>query len=513
MRSALPSGLLAFLLLAPQSGRAAPAQMRGSYLGEDGLELKLGEEYDLALGREPLHLWRAIGWQAISLGIGTVWYWGSWEANSADWDFPPFRDRFDFSAVRTDTNHYTINNLTHPIDGAAYYALARINGFGVPASALTSMLTSTIWEYALEYREQVSINDEIFTPGAGVAMGEAMFRLAHYLNSAPAGGRWPQKVAAATVGFPVWLHRWLDDRVPPVGPTDSLGFSGAYHHRFCLAYDRAAVRDGVASTDDLHGFRIEAELNALPGYLRPGDLDLIFTDGNFTEFIVRALWTGDGEDGELLVHIDSTLAGYYTQSIEGPPEAPTGTAARMGVTIAFDHDQRWLPDPRDRISAVHMPGLDGAVFGLWRGLRGRLRIALHPTFNAIDSLAFPAFRARDATTVVRNLTERRGYYFGFGVATWLEFDAEWQGLRLDGRLRYLYVDSLDGVDRFQERIDVDVPMTDDLIEYEVALGYTVPVVATHLRVGYTRTERRGWMAEARAARSFDRVIGTAGFQF
>ncbi|MCB9552123.1 MAG: DUF3943 domain-containing protein [Myxococcales bacterium] len=506
--------LAAALWFAASTAHAAPAdRMRGRYLGVEGLRLDIAEEYDLFLRGEAFHPWRAVAWQVISLGIGSAWYWANADLNKQDWDYPGWEARLDLSAVRFDDNHFTINHVSHPFSGAAYYALARVNGMGVISSAGFSIATSSVWEFILEWRELVSLNDSIFTPGAGIPIGEAIYRLAHYVNSAPEGGGWPQKIAAATVGFPLWIHRWFDGRTVPSGPADELGFSAAYHHRFRLAYLRAAVDDAVTEKSGLDGFDLRMRLYAIPGFGRPGETEMLFSAGDLVDVSAWATWDEDGEGAEWVMLFETVLAGYYTQKLEGPPEAVSGSAALAGIVVGYEQAQRWRPEPRDRWSMVHMPGPDGSIWVYWDGFSARLHLVMRPTFNAIDSVATSDWKLENPDLQLRSVLDRRGYYYGFGLSGRLELELAYAGASLGGMVRYAYVESFDGVDRAQEDVQYDEPLDDEMVVYSAWAQYTVPRWLLSARLGFTRTERQGAIGDLRRERTWHRVEGSVGIEF
>ena len=143
------------------------------------------------------------------LAIGTVWYWKSPSANTANYDFNSPLDKLSLDAMRFDNNKFVTNMALHPVAGSAYYALARLNHLSVPVSAAFAVGYSTIWEYVLEWREKASINDLIVTPLGGVALGEGFYRLIDYMGSAPAGGPWPRSARATDSAGRDWCtRRW-----------------------------------------------------------------------------------------------------------------------------------------------------------------------------------------------------------------------------------------------------------------------------------------------------------------
>ncbi|MCB9549252.1 MAG: DUF3943 domain-containing protein [Myxococcales bacterium] len=513
IRSLLCAGLLAFGASPAWSQVEVGSTIEGSFLAPDGEYRDLAPTYRLhfTLG-EPHHL-RNLAFQVGILTIGTSWYWLEADANARDWDYPNFIDRLSLDAFRFDNNHFTINHLSHPLSGGAYYLSARANDLGVAGASLTSFLSSAVWEVGLEFREKVSLNDQMFTPGAGIAFGEAFYRLAHYLNSAPGGGTFVHKSLAWIIGWPVALHRLLDD-IPPVDDdlVDNLGFSGAYTHRFRIAWRGAAEDDAFGDTSLLQGFQIEGDLIAVPGYQRPGKFSLLFDDGNFTHFdVVLALHDGDGAHFDLW--IDSALWGQYQQDYTGTPDALTGMASRLSVSFSFEHVQRWLPRPRDRRAVLHLPGANAAVWGAYKGLVAHLELALHPDFTAMDSLAFPLWKGIHDDLTARSVTEEHGYYFGWGGSTWLAASVRYAGVELDGRVRFTYVSSIQDLDRAQEKIDEDVEMRDSILEYRGSIGYAIPDWLASARLEVQHLARRGNAGRASGFRKWNRYAASLGMQF
>jgi len=510
--------VLALLLIAalarPVSAEEFGTSIEGSFLGPDGEMLEIDPMYQRHFALGPPHYMRSLAWQVGLLTLGTAWYWLEADVNARDWDYPNFLDRFSSKGVRFDNNSFTINHFSHPTAGAFYYLTARGNNFGVAGAALTSFLTSAVWEFGLEFREKVSINDQVFTPGAGIAMGEIFYRLGHYLNSAPGGGTWVHKALGWVIGWPVAVHRWLDD-VPPVddGMADSLGFSAAYSHRFRLAWRGATEEDTLGDTGFLQGAELEFDLVAMPGFMRPGKFSVLFDDGNFTHFDGAFAFNEAGEAAHMDFWFESALYGQYQQNMEGPEDAISGMASRLSITFAFEHVQRWKPGPRDRRAVLHLPGANAAVWVALGGLVGHLELALHPDFSAIDSVAFPLWKGNHEEVLARSVVEKHGYYIGYGGTTWILADLSYKGLALEGRIRYGHVNSIEGIDRAQEDIDNDIELEDDILEYRARFGYSAPDWLVSGRLEYQFIERKGSAAGASGLRSWNRYVATAGVQF
>src|SRR5258706_12518575 len=124
---------------------------------------------DEALAAHHLRSWLEMGGGLL---LGTAGYWALMRRNVADWDNPRPLSRFDGSAWVLDNNSIGGNFLGHPATGGLSYSLARANHQSVLGAFSYSFVTSFLWEFVIEFKEKVSINDVIVTPGAGLPLGE-----------------------------------------------------------------------------------------------------------------------------------------------------------------------------------------------------------------------------------------------------------------------------------------------------------------------------------------------------
>src|SRR6185436_7240239 len=105
------------------------------------------------------------------------WYWRDLDFNTRDWDLrwdgPSWKRKLtSLDAVRFDQNLFQTNAVSHTRAGVAHYQILRGNGFSAGASALGTFATSAIWEYLIEFKELVSLNDLIVNSVSGFAIGE-----------------------------------------------------------------------------------------------------------------------------------------------------------------------------------------------------------------------------------------------------------------------------------------------------------------------------------------------------
>lgn len=428
-----------------------------------------------------------------SIGVvaaGTAYYWLDPLANKEDWDDPPLTDKLWFEAVRFDTNLNTTNNLLHPGAGALIYGLGRDNGLSVPVAFGYSLASSVLWEFALEWREQVSVNDLVFTAVGGVPIGEFFHHLGGYVNSAPYGGSVPRTIARYTLGLPRAFHAWLDDEEPPPAlPADALGFSSAYGHGFRVGYQAAALTNDLDAEGMLHRFALDAEIVAMPGFLHPGRFETSFAQGNFADFHLRFGWGDTGFD-EGDVQSDVVLAGHYGQDFRLTERGGLeGTGAMVGIGSGWRFHSSKLLGRRDQLSVVHVVGPYAALWAASGPLTARLSADAHIDFGAVRSLAYPDFRDRYGDEGLKTVLVRQGYTYDLGWSGRLRGSVGLGPLELSGRVLYGNYESIEGLDRFQERVTRDVHGNEQVLE---AGAWASVRVASLVEIGVGVSERRRW---------------------
>ncbi len=442
----------------------------GCYLDVDGSTRWAADDYRALHARPTPHYWRAALEMVMSLGAGTAWYWIDRERQVADWDYPSLRQRASLDVLRLDNNEFGINFLGHPLDGAAFHALSRANHLSLAESFGYGMATSLTWEYVLEFREKISINDIIVTPVAGVAVGEFAHRLGMYLNSAPGHGRWWHKLAGWTLGPIVATHHRLDGYRPAGGPgldggLDHLGYRRDLWHRFELAYVATHIEsddlasDSEAQTGRVHGVHMTGQLVAIPGYRRPGKFQRWFADADIAALSFAADF-GAGGHG-LALYADTVLAGFYAQRVA---RGGDGVTAALGSSLGFRFRDEGFADWRDRIGVAHLPGL-AAQFGLsWQGIRLDLNARLHGDFAGLHARPYADWEAAYPDETGKSILRKQGYYYGWGYSHWLEAALSSPRVSIGGRVFYGRYHSQEGLDRTQELLTADVSADDTVID-------------------------------------------------
>lgn len=472
---------------ASASSPSSPPDLRpGTYLDRAG-ELRIpANQYQLRLDEaDPAHL-RTLIEESVFLGLGAAWYWVDRERNLADWDFPSWEQRFSGDAWRLDTNEFPINFAGHALNGALFYSFARANDHLVPVALLYSFGTSFAWEFLLEFREKVSINDMFVTPLAGIPIGEFAHKLWRYVNGLPPDASTGRQVAAASLGFPVWLHDTMDgEAFSAEGPFDDLGFSTAVGHRFRLGYQLHL--HGYGDEAVTHGLRFGGRLSTIPGEGRPGSFDLFFYDADVVTASLAAGFGGRAREWELTA--DTLLAGYYAQAID---RAGDGGSSLLGLSLAYLYRFQDFDGWNDRLGILHFPGPAADITSRSGEVGLALRARASADFAGIHSAAYSAWAAEAVGPGDRakSILRKHNYYYGWGASSRLGAELRLGPLELGSRLLVAGYDSHEGLDRAQEEITLDPDSTDQVLELGASVGLRLPDTPARAGIEWTFTARR-----------------------
>jgi len=99
-----------------------------------------------------------------------------------------------------DSDHFDINQSSHPYQGSLYFEAGRSNGYTYWESGLFALAGSFLWECCME-NTQPSINDLVNTTLGGMTRGEVQHRLSVMLldNSASGSERFWRELGAAVI--------------------------------------------------------------------------------------------------------------------------------------------------------------------------------------------------------------------------------------------------------------------------------------------------------------------------
>jgi hypothetical protein len=448
---------------------------------------------------------------ALQLGF-SVWYWRDLDFNSRDWDLTwsgsSWREKAKLDALRFDQNLLTTNALAHAWAGVGNYHIARGNGFSAGTSVAVAFVTSVLWEYFVEFREYPSLNDIVTNTVASFSLGEPLYRIGEFLLRSPG----VLSRATATLISPVAsVNDWVDGRVRPPEPTDSLGFTLAGAHRFRLrggmtsrTFDRQQTRRQMLLGGD-------AELVMLPGYGRMGNISRWTRTSDWVLLQARAGF--DGGLSEFAFRTRTSWMGYYAQSIAARPDgAPSGHGLFVGLASAYEYEGLERPIDPDHLASLMILGPLVELTMRESALRLRWQAEAYPAFGMIDALAFKGrlppldkegiYRPGEHGGRIPGVVGARGYSFSLGVAAATRLELFYRAFEAGAEANLDHFTAIRGRDRFREEVRNEYHITDERAVTRLWLGVHPfgPTLGIAASLGWRW--RRGYADELQA-RTFD----------
>ena len=467
------------------------------------------------------HHLRSLVEMMVGLGVGSVAYWLMQDRNIADWDNPTPEQRFNGEAWRFDNNSLAVNFIAHPFTGGFAHSVARANHHGVLTSFAYSSLFSFLWEFVLEFKEKVSVNDLIVTSPTGIPIGEFFYKLGLYLDTAAKPGA-ATHVARWTLGTGVALDRALDGRPRPhVTERDDLGLSRRIWHEFDAGLGVRFVESPGVEDYTLGQADMVARLVTLPGYLEPRAFAVGFYGAEISEFSI-ALEASEYGYG-LTMRADTMLAGYHVQNLRLAGGKPAGAAATFGVSMAYDYlrseansyasrqklDELPAPDleyhvpiTAEQYGALQLPGPAVDYRASAPAVDVAVSARAYPSFAGFGAPAFYDWAADNLEEKTKHALHRQGYFYGWGGAGLLRGSVRLGPLVLAGHASYASYVSHDGLDRYVERLTVDVPARGSLLTYGASVGIRPLDLPVTLAADY---DVRSWYSQVGGYEARDRL--------
>jgi hypothetical protein len=448
------------------------------------------------------HPVRAVLETTLAFGLNVAAYWWDSDFNSPDWDLHWDRESWKkkaitFEAVRLDANRFSTNAGSHTEGGTIVYLIGRGNGLGVGSSTLLSLGEVVVWEYIGEFYEKPSINDMVNNPLGGLAVGEPFYQLSEFFSRGADNGI--NQILAGIFSPLSPANGWADNQRPRrAGQMDRLGLPRDVWHRFDLysGVTNARFSDRTQRVESELGLR--TQINTVRGYGRPLSRSAFFGAAKVTRIDAAAAFGSDGNTGALFA-TRVGLAGYHAQNLHLDGDEIAGSNLLLTLTNSFDYSNRRRPGLQlDQIASF---GVVGPVLDLSHR-RGPLEGALHlealPELAMVTSLAADAYRTRSGTEGLKSELAQYGYYYAYGAALGGQLALRFHILETGVDLRWERFGSIEGLDRFQERLTRDFHQRDGRSRAMLWLSVRPLRSFADLGASLERTARSGTMADVRA---------------
>lgn len=446
------------------------------------------------------------------LEFGTVFLIGSayyittstkvpnWELNY-EWDV--FRKKISGEAFIADTNQFGTNFIGHPLGGSGYYLASRSNNGSVVQSTLFAVFGSLLWELFGEIGSDVSVNDSIVTPLAGVAIGESTYQLGSFFDRS--SGTAAHRALGVLFGPFKSANDWFDGRADR---RSSSLYPDDEQHTFDLGVGLASERqlEGKRHSFDTFRAHLSERIVRFAPYNQLGSESRWFDDGNASA-IGLDLQLADRGLHDLRVETSAVLAGHSHRQVVPGRTGPWGGGGLIGIGSGFFysiHDYLRGAGPKDRIGGVHP--LD-AVFSHRLSL-GELELTsdaeVGPEFVGSRSLAFDASAApeRPDAEGLPLVMRVQQYYFGAGVHSRARLTLGWRRVQLGAETRLQTFGATDAPGE-----TLGVRLTDSERHSTATLSFA-PTQALRLRLFAEQRARSGGLDEI-SVKSRQTALGIA----
>jgi hypothetical protein len=463
------------------------------------------------------------------LTFSTISYWRR-NAFPEDWQFHlNFHDQFErfvlLKGWRFDSNNFQLN-WSHALAGGVYYQFARANNLSWARSWLMAIIASTYWESFVEWREVISLNDQITTGLGAYSTGEPWFQVGHYLAHQP--GLLCQ--ALSVLNPVVKFNQWLDRKQPGAKTYAQPG----WHDLALFVGGRSlASADHPAEASLYFGFRTELLMPS--DYGQPGEARRTLSDaylsGIFLDYAVR-----NGHADETNFRTTVVFLGTYRQAIDA---GGAGHTLIVGLGSSFDYFKKRPVDPydydpvpvkqgydlhlerprdfTDKLALVHLAGpvVDWTVFR--SGLKLRTVAEAYFDFGLINSYALNAYSELhhtppdDTIQGMKTTIMYYGYYYAFGGTVRGRTRLDWGRFRAEALASFGAWSSVDVLDRFDGEVTNNAHLGDNRSRYLIGAGWRVPGTPLEVFARYEGIHRFGRVLEARTRGLEKRLF--AGLEF
>lgn len=446
-------------------------------------EFYLAKDHRPRWGRAGLEL-------AVLMSYSQARYWIKYTQFIEDWQFSlTWKDQkrrfFTTEALRFDSNAFYLN-WTHAFAGALYYEFARTNNLSFWQSTIFSIGGSLYWEYLVEWREIISINDNIMTAIGGFSLGEAWFQIGRYLYNSQ------NPVSRLLSWFNPYLriNNWFDRKKP----------LSAFHHNYNLAvqdvylflgYRNSPISANPSVNTGNLALSLHSRIFTDSGYGLPGRIDEKFSEPFYSQLDFDFMFHGSSRE-EIGATAKIVPLGRFKQNISRDGK---GFSLYYGLGSAFllyvkrpitDYDAGRIPinkpedfnfelprDFRDKLAAVHLIGPVAEVARYSGPWKFRLKAEAYPSFGMINSLPLNRFSEDNDIRGLKTTVKFYGYHYAFGPDLESLAEIHFRQLRLSAFSNYVYYHSIQGLDRYQtlppnEQI---LPLTDDSVLLDARWHY------------------------------------------
>jgi len=429
------------------------------------------------------------------LSIGTLGYISMDDLNGKDQEYTwkEFRKRWTTTNfIRYDDNAYEVN-VGHAVNGASFYLPARTNGLNSFESFMLTLAASAVWEFIVEYREVVSINDSIVTPIGGLAIGEAFYQLSNFY--ATSKNTLLNKVLSGIFASPGGFNLWKSSQVKRKSKFNKFGLREDIWHKFNLSLGtQTTLEHSSSKLQSQHNsiaIGFDSEIYPIPSYDKVGKAKALITDTTYSEFTLKAAIGDKGLD-DFLFLTKVMLLGHYQKNIShNKNNQLTGYQFLIGPTTAFSYRDRGNRYGKDWQAVVNVlgPRLDFTVF--FNGVKLTGILDVYGDFAMLRNFALNDYKKENSLEGSKSVLKNENYYYAYGISKELKVFASFKNFKIGASRKSSSFNSLEGHDRSTESVTDDIEMRDWRSTESVWIAYLLPKKNLQFKLNYQIDKKRG----------------------
>lgn len=374
---------------------------------------------------------------AATLGFWTTLYYmepDESNVNGEDWDYnkkTTIRARFvTGEAIRFDDNAFNTNR-NHYYAGVGYYMIAREAGLSRMESLLVTAAASSFWEFFSEYREVVSINDQINTTVGGFIIGESLHQVAKIFQAGPNTGL--NRILKGVFKSPRRMSNWIESKATG---KKSTAFSELDSQPDIWSkldfYSGTIQRQKSGAKSKSFGFN--GQVYNIPMFEEPGRVQTLLMNDTVYSQLSGEMSNGLGLESVKL-YAKTALAAIYDKNLTLTQEGRLQgynllIGPSLGVEVNQETTDSVVASGTDQQGIVHVFGSTVDLVIYQSGVRFRCVLDIYGDFAMMRSYAYENYATQYGTTGVQSVLQRRGYYYGVGgtqslsaVANYRNFEA------------------------------------------------------------------------------------------
>ncbi len=371
---------------------------------------------------------------SAALAVSVISYYSYKNAvnpNLRDWQFnspsEAAKAKLNGSGVRFDDNAFRTNK-GHYYAGMGYDLFARTAGTSRLQAFLFTLTSSSFWEYIGEYREVVSINDQLNTTFGGFIMGETIFQMtkifkkhskdnvAHRILSEVFNS--PAEASAIVENFVHGEHRVYEDL--KLSEEESNFWSKLDFYAAGESFNGRSVHDWGASGQVIN----------IPNFTEAGKVDRTWlNEDTVATQLDFEMASGSQVSSYLKVFAKITLAAMYQKNMALDQHGRLeGYQMYIGPAMALDIRETKVGNDfrtsgSDYTGMVHVLGGTADVVTYYKGNEYHMSIDLYGDFAMVHSPAFDVATsfvddktlfAKENCGLEQSVLCHEGYYYSYG---------------------------------------------------------------------------------------------------